>query len=235
MNAKVLFATLFSMLGAGTIMAQDCTFFFPQTQGTVLVRKGYDAKGNLQTIMTYKVDEVEAIPSGTQVEADYVFTNPAGTVVNKGDVEAYCQNGEFFMDMKQVLSYPGVVSEMNTDVDITDNFVNYPNTFVPSFNSDDVYMDNASVKIYDKKNRKDRRDVNIYDREYMTNESITTPAGTFDCAKVKYKMNSRSPKSKEVITGYGYEWYAPNVGLVRTEQYDKNNVLQSYTVLEELK
>ena len=37
------------------------------------------------------------------------------------------------------------------------------------------------------------------------------------------------------VTGYGYEWYSPNVGLVRTEQYDKNNVLQSYTVLEELK
>ena len=32
-----------------------------------------------------------------------------------------------------------------------------------------------------------------------------------------------------------YSMYSPNVGLVRTEQYDKNNVLQSYTVLEELK
>ena len=31
------------------------------------------------------------------------------------------------------------------------------------------------------------------------------------------------------------DMYSPNVGLVRTEQYDKNNVLQSYTVLEELK
>ncbi|WP_102407490.1 hypothetical protein [Parabacteroides bouchesdurhonensis] len=235
MNMKVVFAALLSMFAVAGAMAQDCTFFFPQSEGTVLVRKGYDAKGNLQTIMTYKVDEVETIPSGQQVEADYVFTNAAGTVINKGDIEAYCQNGEFFMDMKQSLSYPGVVSEMNTDVDITDNFVNYPNTFTPDFNSDNVYMDDASVKIYDKKNRKNRRDISIYDREYMTNETITTPAGTFECAKVKYKMDTRSPKSKEKITGYGYEWYAPNVGLVRTEQYNDNNALQSYTVLEEIK
>ena len=60
-------------------MAQDCTFFFPQTEGTVWVRKGYDAKGNLQSVMSYQVDEVETLPSGQEVEADYVYTNPSGT------------------------------------------------------------------------------------------------------------------------------------------------------------
>ena len=95
--------------------------------------------------------------------------------------------------------------------------------------NNNVYFDEATVKIYDKKNRKNRKDMAIKDREFIKTESITTPAGTFDCAKVKYNIATRSPKSKETITGYG------NVGLVRTEQYDKNNVLQSYTVLEELK
>ena len=118
MKVKILYTALISLI-AGGAMAQDCTFFFPQTEGTVWVRKGYDAKGNLQSVMSYQVDEVEILPSGQEVEADYVYTNPSGTIVNKGD-----------------------------------------NHWV---------------------------------------------------------------------------WYSPNVGLVRTEQYDKNNVLQSYTVLEELK
>ena len=200
MKVKILYTALISLI-AGGAMAQDCTFFFPQTEGTVWVRKGYDAKGNLQSVMSYQVDEVETLPSGQEVEADYVYTNPSGTIVNKGDIKAYCQNGEFFLDSKETLSYPGVVSEMNTNVDITENFINMA----------------------------------IKDREFIKTESITTPAGTFDCAKVKYNIATRSPKSKETITGYGYEWYSPNVGLVRTEQYDKNNVLQSYTVLEELK
>ena len=47
--------------------------FFPQTKGTQLVKKGYDAKGNLQSVMTYTVDEVKNIPSGLEVEADYVI------------------------------------------------------------------------------------------------------------------------------------------------------------------
>ena len=234
MKVKVLYTALISLF-AGTVMAQDCTFFFPQAEGTVWVRKGYDAKGNLQTVMSYKVDDVETLPTGMEVEADYVYTNPSGTVVNKGDVKAYCQNGEFFMDSQETLSSPGLVSEMSTNVDLTENFINYPNPYAADFDKDNVYFDEASVKIYDKKDRKNRKDMSIYDREFIKIESITTPAGTFDCAKVKYKLATRSPKSKETLTGYGYEWYSPNVGLVRTEQFDKNNVLQSYTVLEELK
>ena len=56
-------------------------------RGNGMVRKGYDAKGNLQSVMSYQVDEVETLPSGQEVEADYVYTNPSGTIVNKGDIK----------------------------------------------------------------------------------------------------------------------------------------------------
>ena len=63
MKSKVVLNALALLFAAGA-MAQDCTFFFPQTKGTQLVKKGYDAKGNLQSVMTYTVDEVKNIPSG---------------------------------------------------------------------------------------------------------------------------------------------------------------------------
>lgn len=58
MKSKVVLSALALLFAAGA-MAQDCTFFFPQTKGTQLVKKGYDAKGNLQSVMTYTVDEVK--------------------------------------------------------------------------------------------------------------------------------------------------------------------------------
>jgi len=94
MKSKVVLNALALLFAAGA-MAQDCTFFFPQTKGTQLVKKGYDAKGNLQSVMTYTVDEVKNIPSGLEVEADYVFKNSAGTVYDKGDLEAFCKD-EYF-------------------------------------------------------------------------------------------------------------------------------------------
>ena len=216
MKSKVLLVALAAML-AGGAMAQDCTFFFPTTKGTKLVKKSYDGKGNLSGVMTYVVD---------------VFVNNGGTVIDKGELEAFCQDGEFFMDMKEVLSNPSFVTTTNTAVAATDAVINYPSV-AQGASSDDVYFDDAVINIYSKKNRKDRKNISIYDREYVKTEEITTPAGTFDCTKVKFKIKSRSPK--ETIEGYGYEWYAPNIGVVRTEQYNNNNVLQSYSVLEEVK
>ena len=54
--------------------------------------------------MTYTVDEVKNIPSGLEVEADYVFKNSAGTVYDKGDLEAFCEMVSFFIEMKETLS-----------------------------------------------------------------------------------------------------------------------------------
>ena len=90
-------------------------------------------------------------------------------------------------------------------MDITENFINYPNPYAANFDKNNVYFDEASVKIYDKKNRKNRKDMAIKDRELIKTESITTPAGTFDCAKVKYNIATRYHNSKETITGYGNE------------------------------
>ena len=59
MKSKVVLNALALLFAAGA-MAQDCTFFFPQTKGTQLVKKGYDAKGNLQSvpIMCSKIAQV---------------------------------------------------------------------------------------------------------------------------------------------------------------------------------
>ena len=57
MKSKVLLLALAATL-AGGAMAQDCTFFFPTTKGTQLVKKSYDAKnskirwGNVYTSST---------------------------------------------------------------------------------------------------------------------------------------------------------------------------------------
>lgn len=230
MKSKIILS-LFALLFVTTGMAQDCIFFFPQTEGTRMVKKNYDANGNLRGVMTYTIDEIDNYPSGMVVEAEYIFKDSTGTVYDKGDLEAFCQNGEFFMEMKEVFSNPSFVSTRQTDVVSTDAVMNYPN--VSASTNDTIYFDDAYVQIYSKKNRGNRKNVTVYDREYVTTEPVTTPAGTFDCTKVKYKIKSRSPK--ETIEGYGYEWYTPNVGVVKNEQYDNNNQLQYYTILEVLK
>ena len=87
--------------------------------------------------------------------------------------------------------------------------------------------------VFTKKDKNNRAEISVFDREFVTTETVNTPAGAFYCTKVKYEMNIWTPK--ETIKGYGYEWYAPNIGIVRSEQYNNKKELQSYSVLERIK
>ncbi len=227
MKSKILMGAVALFFACGA-MAQngDCVFYFPQTPGTQLVKKGYDANNNLQGTLTYLVTEVENNETGgTEVDAEYTFADNTGNVIDKGDVEAFCQNGEFFMESLESFSNQFFVSDSETDVASDNSVVNYP-----TIGTDSVFFDDAYITFYDKGHRKNCR---VSGREFVQNEEIVTPSGTYDCAKIKYQLKSRSPK--ETVEGYGYEWYAPNVGVVKNEQYDNNNQLQYYMILEDVK
>lgn len=61
--------------------------------------------------------------------------------------------------------------------------------------------------------------MNLWEIKLLGNESVTTPAGTFDCLKVSYthKVSMGQGSEKMYIT----EWYAPGIGQVRQEVADK--------------
>ncbi|MFO7721661.1 MAG: hypothetical protein R6V49_00405 [Bacteroidales bacterium] len=71
--------------------------------------------------------------------------------------------------------------------------------------------------------------VNVTNRQVVAIEDLTTPAGTFSSAKITYDVESKFGfiKSKS----QGAEWYARNVGLVKSETYDKKGKLESYTLI----
>jgi hypothetical protein len=74
--------------------------------------------------------------------------------------------------------------------------------------------------------------VKIQDRKVMAKENIEVPAGSYEA----YKINSIIKLDAMVSTreSKNIEWVAKNVGVVRSEQYDKKGNLNSYTVLTEI-
>lgn len=68
-------------------------------------------------------------------------------------------------------------------------------------------------------------------RKSEANKSTTTPAGTFDCFKISYDSEIKAGLK---MTVKGVEWVAKNIGVVRSESYDKNGKLTGYTVMSAL-
>lgn len=59
----------------------------------------------------------------------------------------------------------------------------------------------------------------INDRKVEGQESVTTPAGTWDCFKISYKckMGVKTGPINIPINFEGTEWYAPGFGIVKTQ------------------
>ncbi len=234
MKLRNLFLVVATSLATGAMAQDDCTFFFPDQEGQQITRNFYTADGTLSNILVYHVDQAYDYPSGEEVVASYTFSNATGKPLTSGQMAARCNNGNFTMSMGTLPSFPLAMKMIDSDVFMMGDLMNYPNAFSNPMNpGDDNQFDNGTIRIYQKGNKNNRAEVSITNREFVKNENIDTPAGNFQCTKVKYDINIWTPNEK--LEGYGYEWYAPNIGIVRSEEYSKNGQLQSYSVLENIR
>ena len=74
--------------------------------------------------------------------------------------------------------------------------------------------------------------VSITNRKVEAVENITTPAGTFECYKITYDV---ATKMMINVKMKATEWYAKNVGMVKSESYTSDGKLAGSTLLTGLK
>jgi len=232
MKIKNLFLLVAAIYATHTL-AQDCTFYFPMDKGQQVVRNCYDAQGTLTNVFTITVENSYDYPSGYEVIADYTYSDASNQTLTSGQMVACCDDENFYLDMKNRIPFTNALNMMDADVLLVSNLMPYPNAFTgtdPFDPDNNVGFTEGDISIYQKHNKDNRARISIRNRQYEKDEEITTPAGTFHCTKVKFDIDLWTPQGK--TEGYGYEWYSPKVGVVHSEQYDKNKVLQSYSVLE---
>ena len=71
----------------------------------------------------------------------------------------------------------------------------------------------------------------IHTHKVVAQETLTTPAGTFDCYVVEQNYTAKVAFIK--VTGSQKIWYARGIGNVKTEVYDKKGKLASIQTLTE--
>ena len=70
--------------------------------------------------------------------------------------------------------------------------------------------------------------VNVTDRKVEGKEKITTTAGSFNCTKIAQTVNMQAIIN---VTARSTEWYAKDVGMIKSESYDSDGILTSTTEL----
>lgn len=199
-----------------SLFSQDCTFYFPTKKGTSIEMKSYDAKNKQTTTSKSVITDV----TGNSVKFNSEVWDSKGKSISKGDLEVKCEGGEYIVDMKSYLQNIDVSKYKGMEMKIESKNISIPSKLQvgQKLNDGEVDLKFQFMTI----------SVKVLNRTVVGFEDITTPAGTFKCAKITSDVESKivfNSKTKST------EWIAEKVGVVRSESHDQKDKLLGYTEL----
>ncbi|MCK4678498.1 MAG: hypothetical protein KAT48_10235 [Bacteroidales bacterium] len=211
------------------VTAQDCEAYFPMQEGAFMEMKNYDKKGKLTSITQYTVLKKEVTGNRTSVAVKINTFDDKEEPVMDGEMEMYCEDGIFYIDMEKFLDEQMMQSFEGMELSVEAENLDMPSGLRQGTELKDGYV---KVSIASEGVSFMTLTVNINNRKVEGTEEITTPAGTFSCVKISYDV---VVKSIMKVSSKGIDWYAKDVGVVRSETYRPNGKLTGYSIMTDLK
>ena len=218
-----LMAFTFPNAGSG-----DCNGYAMMEKGVTLVYQDYNAKDKLVGTHQSTVTELSESDGAVKATVHSVSKDDKDKVTNEGDYGFTCKDGVISIDMRSVAgSSMDAYKDMEVTLDQSD--LVFPATLTEGQTLPDGTM---TMKVSSGGMVIMTMVTQIVDRKVEAFESVTTAAGTFECAKISQVMNMDMGMMK--TTSKQVSWFTSGVGMVRSESYNKNGELQSYTVLSQI-
>lgn len=195
------------------------------TEGTSFEYTSYNKKGKSEGVSSYKVTTVENNSGTTTATMDISFTDEKGKDVYNSNYSFSCSGNLVTIDYESLVPKEMLEQYEDMEMDITGTDIELPNELTVGQNLADanvtlnINMSGLNMKTI----------IDIVNRKVEKQETITTPAGTFDCYVI-YSDN----KSKIMMAKSNFPsrvWLSESVGMVKQETYKKNGDVMGSTQL----
>ncbi len=233
--SRILFLLAFTLITKAGF-SQDCKGYYYLTNGQVVMTI-YDKKGKENGAVTYTVSDVNKSGATTTASFTSVMNDEKGKLMSSGKGTYKCTGGSMLVDAKVALPGDQMGPYKDMDVKADQVFIEYPATLSAGQSLKDV---NYSMEVFNKTGALHATiTMDQVNRKVEGKESVTTPAGTWECMKITYdgKMKaSLAPLNIGIPMNFQVtEWFAPGFGVVKTESKNKNGKLIGSTVITSVK
>jgi hypothetical protein len=175
----------------------------------------YNKKGKVSGKNVYSISNVTKTGNTVTSTVNVEMFDPKGKSISKATNNIQCTGGVLMMDMKMFI--PSAQQEQMGTASASANnvYLEYPS----SMKEGDVLKDGQfNMDFKSNTGIGGSVSVAITERKVVGKESVTTPAGTWECYKITY----HSKINMKIIVGIPInmdvtEWYAPGFGTVKTE------------------
>jgi len=212
---------LIGFLAISGINAQsDCSKFYPLEEGAKYQITSYDKKDKLTGVIDYSVKA----STGDVATMSYEMYDDKGEMVVTSEYDVTCTNDGISIDFKSLVAPEVIEQYKDMEVDITGTNLLIPNNLSAGQSLPDadmlmtVKIDPISMKL----------NARVFNRKVEGKETITTPAGTFDCFVITFDHES---KMGIKFSGSAKQWLAEGVGMVSQVDYNKKGNIISKSLL----
>jgi hypothetical protein len=226
---KTIFSSLMGMFLLAGALAQDCPMYFPDVINTQLEYKQYDKKGGLTGSSIQKVTDIKKSGDSYEVKISAESFDAKGKSLGTMQMAAHCENGIYYIDMKNLMGQQSMEAYKDMEMKIEGG-----NLEIPSSMKAGDLLKNGDMKIAFSSGGMTIMNMSfsVTNRKVEAVESVTTPAGTFDCYKISFDV---ATKMMVNVKTKGVEWYAKGVGMVKTETYSTDGKLLGSNILTSIK
>jgi hypothetical protein len=211
------------------LLAQDCPMYYPDIENAQLEYKQYDKKGGLTGSSIQKITEVKKSAGSTIVEITAESFDAKGKSQGSVQLTSRCEGGVYYIDMKNYMNQQSMESYEDMEMAIEGG-----NMELPSNMKVGDILKNGDMKMSFSTGGMTimTMTTSVTNRKVEAIENLTTPAGTFECYKISSDIATKmmiNVKAKSV------EWFAKNVGMVKSESYSADGKLMGSNVLTSIK
>jgi hypothetical protein len=218
---------LLALASTATIHAQNCDLYIPVEEGTTLSYKIFNDKGKETSAIKQTLISKAETSSGTEFLIKQDVKNDKDVMTNT--LKYKCEGNRFLFDMNSFIDKKTLESYKDMKVEMTIDEVDIP----VGVTAGTTLKDGSIImKVVSESPIQVNLKTFITNRKVEAIETITTPAGTFECLKLTQTITTDMGIAKMTIKTV--DWISKNVGTVKSESYSKAGKLTSTMILQSI-
>ena len=227
----------------------SCAPYFPAKEGARIEVKNYDSKDKLTGRCVLLITDVVTSGSNLTINVKNTIFDSKDKQLGDSKYSAKCENGVFYQDMANTLITGQAFGDRKMTTKIKGNFLEFPSDAKPGMELKGGVMTITTSMENMPTAGPVVSTVTFKNRKVVSDTTVTTSAGTFNCIKmvydenVKTKMTLLASAPQKPLMGSTNEsssdmhvivCYAKNVGAVHTETYDDKGKSMGYCVISSI-
>ena len=220
MKTKIIILIALFLINFSSFAQSECKAYYPFEEGIKFEITNYDKKGKKEGMVKYHVSKVE---NNVATIETIIFDNKDKEVTTMS-YNVMCDGNKVSIDFKSLMNPEMFKQYKDMEMEFTGTNIELPNELQVGQRLNDANMNMAMNMGGMTMNMS----INMLNRTVDKKETITTPAGTFECFALSYDSEMKMGMK---ISFKIKEWLAEGVGMIRNESYNNNGKLMGYSEL----